>query len=260
MAGCSSDNSDFKDISVQDFGARVQENLPNLNSYETELEMSFDMEGVIGDQSTTATMSITATGATDLAAKKTRMDMSMQVKGTSGSENIDQTSRILAYIIEDTSYVGTSDAGEKMNWSHKAVSSTMWEEQLQTEPLMKLLENSKINSLKTETVQGIRCFLVELNPDPSLLWDTLMSQIGESSGGLNSEEMGDSVKKATVKYWFTQDTIFFKKVYISLDMEIDAQTMGAESGEMRYIIEMNQSFNKHNQNIDIQLPAEATES
>jgi hypothetical protein len=260
MAGCSGGNSDFKNISVQDFGTRVQESLPNLKSFETELAMDFDMQGAAADKSMSVKMSITGTGATDLTAKKTRTDMSMQITGKNGTDNIDEKSRIAAYIIEDISYIGTSDNGSEMTWRHETASSTIWEEQPQTAQLMKLLDNSKINSLKTETVQGVRCFLLELNPDPAMLWDTLMSQVGESSGGFSSEEMGNSLKKATVKYWFTQDTLFFKKVYISLDMELDAKTMGVESGQMQYLIVMTQTFNKHNQKTEIQLPVEATKN
>jgi hypothetical protein len=259
IPGCSN-NSDFKDISVQDFGARVHENLPNLNSYETELEMSFNMEGVIDNQSLTTTMTITATRTTDQTAKKTGMDMSMKVKGTAGSDNIDQNERTSIYIIDGTSYVGKSNAEEKMYWSHETATSTMWEEQLQTEQLMKLLDNSKINSLQTETIQGVRCFLLELNPDLTSLWDTISSQIGESSSGTNNENMANFVKKATVKYWFTQDKLFFKKVYIHLDMEMDAEALEADSGSIHYTIEMNQFFNKHNQKLDIHLPPEATDS
>jgi len=259
IPGCSGD-SDFVDISVQDFDDRVRESLPNLHSYEMAIQVIMNAEGEAEDESATVKYVLQGEGAVDLAAKKTGMEMSVNVKGNSGSETIDQTARVSSYVIDDISYTGTSDENGDMEWQHQTISSSAWEEGLQSEQLIHLFESSQIETLKAETVQGERCFLVELDPDPALLWDTVMSQIGGSSGGTYNEDMGNAMKKTSVKYWFVQDTLFFKRIYIYMDIELDAETMGVNSGEMHYIIEMTMDFNNHNQSMNIELPAEALES
>jgi len=260
IPGCSCGDSDFIDISVQDFDESVRESLPNLHSYETTIQMTMCAEGEVEDESATVKYVLKGEGAVDLAAKKTGMEMSVVVNGNNGSETIEQTSRVCSYVIDDMSYTGTSYEDEDMEWQHQAISSSAWEEGLQSEQLVTLFESSQIDCLKAETVQGERCFLVELEPDPALLWDTVMSQIGESSGGTYSEDMGNAMKKTTVKYWFVQDTLFFKRIYIYIDIELDAETMGVNSGQMHYTIEMTIDFNNHNQSMNIELPAEALEN
>jgi len=259
MMGCSGGGSNVKGITVQNVGEKVRTALQSLHSYEADMEMAANVEGVVEGQTMALKMSAKANGAMDLEAKKSGTEMAISVTGKAGTEKVDQTTKTSTYIIEDTAYVGTADESGKMTWKTQSAPSSTWDQQQQTQQMMSLLDSSNIKYLKSEKVQSTQCYLVELDPDLNLLWNFIMQQMGSSSPDMDTSQLSNAIKEATVKYWFDQDTLFFRKVYVYIDMEMDAEMLGAKSGSVKYIIELTSDFNKYNTNMNIQLPAEATE-
>lgn len=261
LTGCGKGGSNTAAISMNDFSQRAQDSLANLHSYETNLQMTVNASGIVEGNPGSVDIIMGGNGAVDITAKKMGMDMSANIKGKSGSESINQASRISTYVIDDVLYTGTTNDNGNMEWKHETASSSVWEEEVQSDQLVKLLGSSQIDSLKTETVEGQQCYLAEVTPDPSQLWDTIMNQMNQSGEGSSfTQDMGNAIKKVTVKYWFIQDTMFIKKAYVYMEMDMDAQALGAESGSMNFVIEMTVIFNNHNQSVKIELPSEAQSS
>jgi hypothetical protein len=169
---------------------------------------------------------------------------------------MDESARMTAYIVDDMYYVGTADSSGSMIWDSQSAPSSIWEQQEQTQQFMDLLEGSKVNSLKTEKVDGIPCYLVEIVPDLETLWKLVLGQSGDFTTDVDIDLLGGSLKKVNVKYWFDQDTMFFNKIYVYLDMELDEEQLG-EEGEIRFITEMTMAFQEHNASVDITVPEEA---
>jgi hypothetical protein len=260
MLSCSSGNSNSNGITAENVGGKVQTALQSLRSYEMEMEIALNAEGEAEGQALTMKMSGKANGAVDLDAKKSGVEMALIVTGKSGTEKIDQTTKTSTYIIEDTTYVGTSDENGKVTWQTQPTTSNAWEQQQQTEQLLTLLDSSNIKYLKSEKVQGTQCYLIELEPDPEALLNTVMNQMNGSSSGTDSGLPSDAVKKVTVKYWFAQDSLFLRKAYVLMEMQLNAEDLGAKEGNLTYVIELTMDFNKFNSGVNIILPAEATKS
>jgi hypothetical protein len=258
LPGCGGD--DTVNISVEELNQGVRENLPNLHSYQTDIQMTMNAEGEVEGETANLNYTLQGQNTIDLTAKKSKMEMTATITGKSGTENIDQKTDLTNYIFDDISYTGTVAEGSDMEWSQKPASSSVWEEEQQSEQMIYLFENSEIKTLKAETVDGEQCFMVELKPDNLALWDAVMSQMGDSSEDSTDDVMGNSIKDTTVKFWFVQDTLFFKKVYIMMDIQVDATSIGASSGYINYELEMTIVYDNHNQSFNIVLPEEALQS
>ena len=265
VIGCDGDDSSGdsdgtgQNVTKENVTELVREALIGLNTYEIEMELTMNIEGEVGDEKGEVTISVKADGAMDLAAKRSRTDMAMSLKMRAEGESMDENMRMSAYIIDDTYYLGTSEGSGSMRWDTQSAPSYLWDQQEQTNQLLTLLENSNISYLKTEKVQGVQCYLIEVDADLDTLWDFVLGQSGEFTQGMGLDFMEGSLKKVTVKYWFDRDTLFFRKIYVYIDMELDEEQLG-EEGEIRFITEMTTDFHKHNSSVDITLPEEAENS
>ena len=47
----------------------------------------------------------------------------------------------------------------------------VWDQQAEMEQQMKLLENSEITSITSDTINGTACYVVEFTPDMNDVWD-----------------------------------------------------------------------------------------
>lgn len=247
-------------VTVQNVAERVQGALLQLNSYETEMEMTMNLDGVVDGESGKIDLTAKANGAADMAARKMWMDMAMSMKGKGGTETIDEVNKISTYIDGDITYVGTTDSTGKMSWQHQTTPSSTWEQKQQIDQFMSLLDNSEIKYLKSEKVQGTQCYLVELDPDLNVLWNLIGQQMGQYTSDMGVDNIGSAVKKVTVKYWFAQDTLFFRKIYINMDMELSAEQMGGTEGQVTVLSEITLDISKHNTSINIKVPEEAKAS
>src|SRR3989304_1143307 len=142
-----------------------------------------------------------------------------------------------SYIVGDRQYVGTADEGGEMEWVSQSVPSNAWEKQpvdLQVE----LLKNSKIKFLKSERVNSVQSYVVEIDPNLEMLFETVMQQPGIEEFPLSPQQMKDATKKLTVKYWFAKDTFFLKKAYVYWEMALTPEMLGAEEGHLDLIVEL----------------------
>ncbi len=245
-----------QEISAANVADRVQEASKNLKTYHLDMEMTMGMKGVVNGESGDINMSAKSDGAVDLVVKKMGMEMAMSMKGKGGDTTIDEVMKLSTYIIDNMMYTGTTDAQGKTQWQRKQAPSSTWQNQVDQQ--IKLLKSSKILYLKSEKVQGVPCYVVELDPDLDTLWGIMMQQSALSQTGMDIPNMKDAVKKVTYKYWLNKDTLFMTKGYGYVEMELTAAQLGqGNTGQLKMVVELTIDFNKLNESVDITLPAGA---
>jgi hypothetical protein len=255
VIGCSSGSS----VNAENVATRAAEAMLNLKTYQLAMDMSLNMAGTISGEAGDINLSANAEGNLDLNAKALAMDVTMSVTGTGGEENIDESLKTSSYIVDNTMYTGYSDGTGAMTWQSQEAPTSMWDQQDQMAQKMKIMQSAQIKYLKSEKVDGLSCYVVELEPDVNTLWETIMAQLSSGEQGLGTLDLQNAVKSMTVKYWFTRDNLFLKKAYVIMVVQMTGEQFGGTAEEtMDLTLDVTVTFDKFNQTVAITVPAEAT--
>jgi len=260
LSSCGGEGSDSNKLNTENVVERVSAALPNIKTYHTEMDMSIHIRGDMMDEKADMNMVMKGNGALDLDEHKAKLEMTMEARGDAAGEKISENNKIMTYILEDMVYVGTSRDSESMAWDHQSLPASAWDQQNQIEQQRKLLASSTVKYVKDETVQGTQCYVVELVPDLKTLWDTVMRQSGMMGNSMDIQSLQDAMKNVTASYWFEKDSLYFKKAYVEMKMEMTPEMIG-ESGEgqMNMDVEMTLLFDGYNQPVEILVPDIAKE-
>jgi hypothetical protein len=185
-----------------------------------------------------------ATGAVDNVNQEMYMNMEMDM-----GELGDMTSDV--YIVDDWMYMTMDMLGMNTGWFKTPLTEDMWEEQDLGGQQFDLLEESvTVELLGIETVSGIECYKVSVNPDMNELWNWAMSQEGmdDMDMGYDVEEMIDDF---TLIAWVAKDTFYTVKTYIDMTMTVEGETTS---------MIMTMTLYAFNNPVYISLPAEAADA
>jgi hypothetical protein len=231
-------------------------------SYDT---VSFDMEVpmtikvVGGSDPGTMDVTMSATGAVDMnnQAMQMTMDMEMNVPG-SGSQAIDAE----VYILEGWVYTGMEIPEMDDQWMKMELTEALWQQQSQVEQHVGLLETAvEVDYKGIETVNGIECYVFEIEPDMATLNDLLVQ---ETSGlgimDLSVLDMAELYQEMSVKEWLAKDSYLPQRTEIEMVLEIRPGDVNATSDDfdkMTMSIEMDMRFYAYDQPFTVVLPPEA---
>ena len=141
-----------------------------------------------------------------------------------------------------------------------------------TKSQMEFLQSGDIVVTGVEKLDDIECYILELNPDMSKLWELLMEQIqmpGDTMPvmpGDEFEEMIESidniVKDISGTYWIEKDTYYIHKGEVAFTMEITPEAMGItdEEGSIAMDIAMDMIMYNYDKPVTIVLPPEAEDA
>jgi len=231
-------------------------------SYDT---VSFDMDSTMtinaegGSDPGTVNVTMSGTGAIDIIdqAMQMTMDMEMNVPGE-GSQDIDAE----IYILEGWMYTGVEVPGMGEQWMKMTLTEEMWQQQDQVGQYVELLSTAiEVDYKGTETVNGVECYVFEIEPDMTALADVL-SQDTSSLGmmdlsGLNLAEL---YQELSVKEWLAKDSYLLQRIEIEMVMEMRPGDVGATADDfdkMTMDIEMDMRFYAYDQPFTVELPDEA---
>lgn len=231
-------------------------------SYDT---VSFDMDvpmtikAVGGSDPGTMNVTMSATGAIDMnnQAMQMTMYMEMNVPG-SGSQDIDAE----VYILEGWVYTGMEVPEMGEQWMKMELTEALWQQQSQVEQHVGLLETAiEVDYKGTETVNGVECYVFEIEPDMATLSDLLVQ---ETSGlgimDLGSLDMAELYQELSVKEWLAKDSYLPQRTEVEMVLEIrpsDVDATGDDFDKMTIDIEMDMRFYAYDQPFTVVLPPEA---
>jgi hypothetical protein len=235
-------------------------------SYETvyfdiELPMAAEVSG--GGNAGVMTVDMSGTGAMDIVneAMQMTMNMAMDMPGQ-GSQDIDAAT----YIVEGWMYTGAAIPGYGEQWTKMALTEQMWQQQDQVEQYIRLLATAvELDYKGTETVNGIECYVFELEPNMDTLQELLAQ--GTTSGmglmDLSGFDLAELYKELSVKEWLAKDNYQLQRTEVKIVMEMSPEDVGATSDDFdKMTIDMNMSmrFYAYNQPVSIELPPEALDA
>jgi hypothetical protein len=259
LTGCA-----VKDPVAQDVLNNSLTAMAKTTSYKVDFSMTWNMEMTGGTEPGKMTMDMTGNGVTEIKTKNTHINLDINADYLGQNEKLSME----MYSVDPWQYIKMSGMGQNDQWtklkstSSSALSSSL--SQGQIDELTTLMKSSTKSTLTTnEKLNGINCYVLEIEPDLAALWQWMMSQQAESlSSGVDFSKMDLSkiIQSFGVKYWIAKKNFQIIKADANMTMALDAATLGLstdESGSMTMSMLMSASFSDYNKPVTIEVPAEA---
>ena len=232
----------------------------SVQTVKTTSTMSLKMDITDEAETTSASMDIDISGAMNIKETEmvVTMTMDMDVPGLSAQDvSYDM------YIVDDWMYmrVDAPIAGEQ--WIKSRLDTPTWSQQDQLAQQLELLKSAiGVSSAGSETVDGVNCYVLEINPDMAALASYLTSQMGQQAGTTLPEDIDLSrmFKSITIKEWISKDSYLPVKadMKISIDVrEDDFSDSTGGTGAMAMDMAMVIEYFDYNQPVTVVLPAGA---
>jgi len=199
-------------------------NIPGEDAFSMEMEFSGTMDTVVNmlNQETAATMELEMTPA---EGRPGRISMTMD-----------------SYLVDETMYYKLDSPIYSMGWAKVGMSDEygdLSDESMSqmdmTQAQFDMLECADIDLVGSERVDGTYCYVLDVAPNSSVIWDLYM-EMAESQPGMEGfsdpESMmetmwDDTVEKYTLRLWVAKDTLYPVKVEIAAAITMDEDTMVA---------------------------------
>ena len=254
LTGCA-----VKDPVAQDVLTNTMAAMEKMTSYKADYDLKMDMEMSGSQEDAKMTMDASGVAVTEVKSQKTQMtmDMNMNIPG----EDAQQIS-VEIYSVEGWQYYKIEVPGEDVQWMKKKNPNVLSSDQVsQLTALMKTSTESTL--LEKQTINGINCYVLAIEPDMAALLQWLMSQqASELTSGMDFSkfDLSKIVKSFGVKYWIAKKNYQLIKTEADMNMFFDAETLGLspdETGSMTMSMMMAMSFSDFNKPVNIEVPIEA---
>jgi hypothetical protein len=155
---------------------------------------------------------------------------------------------------------------EPEEWKKYQAEMGSWDIQSTIDGTLDILDYAEVKALGYETVKGVECYVIEVEPDIQGLIDMLMEQLLMEDiplDGFGMEEdiissIDDVIEDMSIKVWIAKDTSYFMKMEIQINIQATAEDLGmSDEGSIDMDIDMTMLAYDYNQAVDIQLPPEA---
>jgi outer membrane lipoprotein-sorting protein len=251
-----------KEPSAQEIIDGVFESYDNVKTYKFDLDMTMDATGEAEGESLEHNVMMNNSGTLDLE------NMQMQVDLSAGSG--DEMISVESYIIDGMMYIRPEAPGEKSMWMKQEAPIEVWERMSASsgiENYKELLRTAQVEVIGSEKVEGVDCYVLQLNPEMAELYQTAMDPVGGigQAGMLPpvpEELLEEMFNSFSVKQWIAKETHFLMKVEIDMTIESTPELMEylGEEGETSLDITISFLAYNYNQPVTIELPPEAEEA
>jgi hypothetical protein len=234
-------------------------------SYDT---VSFDMDMPVtvkmagGSDPGTMSIIMSGTGAIDVVNQAMQMTMDMEMS----LPDLDpQAIDANIYILEGWMYTGIEIPGMGGQWLKTELTEAMWEQQGQVEQYVELLATAvEVDYKGIETVNGIECYVFEIEPDMATLAALTLEETSIlGMMDLSAFNIAELYKELSVREWLAKDSYLLQRAEIELVFEVRPGDVGATSADfdkMTIDIGMAMRFYAYDQPFTVVLPPEALDA
>jgi hypothetical protein len=229
-------------------------------SFEMSLPMSMEVKG--GPESGTMSADMSGSGVMDLVNQMMWADMSMYLD-VLGSES--QSLDAEVYIVDGWMYTSVTVTGLGTQLVKMAMTEDLWQQENEVDNYVELLATAvEVEYKGTETVNGVECYVFQLEPDMAVL-SSLMLEETSSMGmvDLSGLDLARLYEELSVKEWVAKDNYRLQRTEIAIVMEMSPGDLGyseAEFDKMVMDIGMTVRFFDYDQPVTITLPPEALDA
>lgn len=196
-----------------------------LNTCQFDMDMLVEMQVTMEGETSELTMTADAEGAIDEPGKKMYLDMDM-IMTMAGEQDLEMSMEM--YLVEDWMYMKVEVPGEPSMWTKSPVETGDWEAQDIASQQIDWLFDAEVKFLRTETVDGTECYVMEVTPDLEKLWALMQSTeaVEELPPG---QDLGELITDFSVRQWIAKDICFTLKTSVNLTMLLPPEYFGIPS-------------------------------
>ncbi len=251
------------DITAQEIAGSAIEAASRVSTYTFDSSMDVDMSVVSDGQTYTGFIALDSSGTADTENRKLQMDVVLGTEFT-GQESL--TASVGMFVLDGSVYmkINAKAMGDQDIWIKSRMPDESLEGLDQLEPYVGLLENAtRVVLSGSETIDGTECYVLEVTPDLSELWSTVMQQsaLAELSvenilPSIDPAFIGQVFDQILIKQWISKDDFLPVKTTMDMSLDITPEAIGYpdEEGQMNLSISIVASVSDYNQPVDIQLP------
>lgn len=253
-SGCS------KPLTSEEIVAHAGTAYDTVSTAQMDMTMTMAMKVIGGKEPIDVNMNATATGSLNVKEKEMALKMIMDMEMPElGKQNLSTD----LYIVDNWMYMGMTLPVVGEQWTKSKIDDTIWAGQNQLAQQIDLLKTAiEVKSLGEETIDGVECYVMEINPDVAALTDYIGSQLGEQGGLQNLEgvDLSKLFESMKIKQWISTRTYFPAKADMNIKLKMTPEDLGgsaAEFDEMTMDISIVVKYFGYNEPVTITLPEKA---
>jgi len=226
-----------------------------VDSSSMEITIDATVVGVVNDMDLNVSLDGTVTSDMDWVNKKMKGHMGMNFGLTSPMTFQTQVTGDM-YAVDNISYIQLTMMGSTDNWTKASLPVDFWYTQENEQFIENLLEAADAESLPSQKVGGVNCYVLKLSPDYAALQQMLNQQ---ADTGEEVPDIASLITNLSIKVWVAKDTSYVTKIEIVLAANIPSEVLGGAAGGEGLAVNLtvNMQSSGFNESVPIQLPAEA---
>jgi hypothetical protein len=229
-----------------------------FDTVRVEADMTMTMEVVGGPDAGVMNLVLDFSGVADLA----NGEMQGEVNITADIPLMDEEDMSAEfYLVDGWMYVQTNIFGMGEQWLKMEAGEDIWPQDLISAHQEFLQSAVDINYLRTETLNGVECYVFEIVPDIEALSQLSPEDIADMAfTGFDPSEMADLLEGLSVMEWIAVDSSLPMRVEVYLNMAMNPGDVGATAedfGSATIVLAMVVNFYDYNKPVSIELPPEA---
>jgi hypothetical protein len=229
-----------------------------VSTFKAQTTMTGTMEIIGGSHAGIATSSAHGSSIVDKTNKKqvSTIDMTIEIPMIGKQQITNQT-----YMVEGWMYMKMSLSGGGERWTKMKMPDLFWMSGDELSKQTELLKTAqKVSLVGTEKMDGIDCYILQIDADMEMVKDWLLSQKGLLSGLDLSTLNSQCYKSFTSKQWIAKDSFLPMKTVQDTVIEILPGNSGSTDDDFEkeiYETHAEMKLFDHNKPMTIELPPEA---
>jgi len=238
------------EVSAEQIKSWALTSAEEVNTYRFEMSMEASITGTGQAKTQSYTIQAWSTGEVNVENREMKMEFITQTPPMDAAGGGEVSMEF--YIVGNYAYTHVDG-----QWFKTELPEGSWKQKNPLEGQVSLLEASNVKRLPDETVDGVDCYALEIQPNLEKLWEVMSSQPGmEEAPSIPIEQLKQAVEEFTVKEWIDKQSHLPRKVVVSMSMKFDLGMLGS----MNISMDLSMKFFDYNEPVTIELPPEANEA
>jgi hypothetical protein len=235
-----------------------------LSSYAYDFDMVLKMSGTISGDTLDINMTMTGDSVNNLTVHAMQMNADVEMESP-GEGKISMP--MVLYLVNGWEYIKISVPFAGDQWMKTQMDIGSYDAMDDIQHALGLGQSGSEATLTgTEEVDGVSCYVLQIDPDPAELskWLSSVQQTTEIQGTEpTGEDLSDFVKNLSYKEWIAKDSYLLKKseTVVSVTMNgADFDSSTDESNHLNMDISQVLTVTEYNQPVSIILPPESQDA
>ena len=261
FAGCAGGGPAEEELTQEEIEGIVAQTASATAAADTSkfaLQMSIVAEAQGGSEAGKATISADSTGIIDNVDEEMQMLMNMNVEIP---DEDGQEMSMELYFVGGWMYLKIGVPGVDDEWMKEQLDASLLSSMDQVAQQIALLEAAaNVRLLGNESVRGVDCYVIEVEPNADALASYLSQQGSPAGTGMDLSEFADLFEDMSVKYWIGEGDYLLRKSTIDMHLDASAADVGASEEDFeRMVMDINTEFEAYDYNepVSIEVPEEA---